>query len=78
MKRLLLAAACCAALVAYGARAQTADELKAHANLTSTGRPLWFAGSTLAFSADSSAFVVRTPWGREVQLDLNRGAIHAQ
>jgi hypothetical protein len=56
----------------------TADELKAHANLTSTGRPLWFAGSTLGFSANSSAFVVRTPWGREVRLDLNGGAIHAQ
>jgi hypothetical protein len=56
----------------------TADELKAHANLTSTGRPLWFAGSALGFSADSSAFVVRTPWGREVRLDLNGGAIHAQ
>jgi len=56
----------------------TADELKAHANLTSTGRPLWFAGSTLGFSADSSAFVVRTPWGREVRLDLDGGAIHAQ
>ena len=56
----------------------TADELKAHTNLTSTGRPLWFAGSTLGFSANSSAFVVRTPWGREVRLDLNGGAIHAQ
>ena len=56
----------------------TADELKSHANLTSTGRPLWFAGSTLGFSAVSSAFVVRTPWGREVRLDLNGGAIHAQ
>jgi hypothetical protein len=56
----------------------SADELKAHANLTSAGRPLWFAGSTLGFSADSSAFVVRTPWGREVRLDLNGGAIHAQ
>jgi hypothetical protein len=56
----------------------TADELKAHANLTSTGRPLWFAGSTLGFSANSSAFVVRTPWGREVRFDLNGGAIHAQ
>jgi hypothetical protein len=56
----------------------TADELKAHANLASTGRPLWFAGSTLVFSANSSAFVVRTPWGREVRLDLNGGAIHAQ
>jgi hypothetical protein len=56
----------------------TADELKSHATLTSTGRPLWFAGSTLGFSADSSAFVVRTPWGREVRLDLNGGAIHAQ
>lgn len=56
----------------------TADELKTHANLTSTGRPLWFAGSTLGFSADSSAFVVRTPWGREVRLDLDGGTIHAQ
>jgi hypothetical protein len=56
----------------------TVDELKAHANLTSTGRPLWFAGSILGFSEDSSAFVVRTPWGREVRLDLNGGAIHAQ
>jgi hypothetical protein len=54
----------------------TADELKAHATLVSTGRPLWFAGSTLGFSADSSAFVVRTPWGREVRLNLNDGAIH--
>ena len=56
----------------------TADELKSHATLTSTGRPLWFAGSTLGFSADSSAFVVRTPWGRELRLDLNGSAIHAQ
>lgn len=56
----------------------SADELKAHANLASTGRPLWFAGSTLGFSADSSAFVVRTPWGREVRLELPGGAIHAQ
>jgi len=56
----------------------TADELKAHANLTSTGRPQWFAGSTLGFSANSSAFVVRTPWGRELRLDLNGGVIHAQ
>jgi len=39
----------------------TADELEAHANLTSNSRPRWFAGSTLGFSADSSAFVVRTP-----------------
>ena len=66
----------------------TADELKAHATLSSTGRPLWFAGSTLGFSADSSAFVVRTPggtpwgtpwsmpWGREVRLNLTDGAIH--
>ena len=67
----------------------TADELKAHANLVSTGRPLWFAGSTLGFSADGSAFVVRTPllgsfgvldrpfeWGRELPIDLNGGAIH--
>jgi len=56
----------------------TADELKAHATLTSTGRPLWFAGSTLGFSVDDGAFVVRTPSGREVRLDLNNGAIHAQ
>ncbi len=56
----------------------TADELKAHANLTTTGRPQWFAGSTLGFSADSSTFVVRTTWGREVRLDMNDGAIHAQ
>jgi hypothetical protein len=56
----------------------TADELKAHANLLSTGRPLWFAGSTLGFSEDSSAFVVRTPWGREVRLELHGGAIQAQ
>jgi len=56
----------------------TADELKSHATLTSTGRPLWFAGSTLGFSTDNSAFVARTPWGREVWLDLNGGAIHAQ
>lgn len=34
MKRLWLAAACCAALVAFGARAQTADELKAGASDT--------------------------------------------
>ena len=56
----------------------TADELKAHAILFSTGRPLWFAGSTLGFSADDSAFVVKMPWGREVRLDLNGGASHAQ
>lgn len=56
----------------------TADELKAHADLLSTGRPLWFTGSTLGFSADSSAFVVRAPWGREARLDLNDGATHAQ
>ena len=40
--------------------------------------PRWFAGSTLRFSADNRAFVVRTPWGRELRLDLNGGAIHAQ
>ena len=62
----------------------TADELKAHANLLSSGRPLWFAGSTLGFSADGSAFVVKTPWdrepprSREVRLDLNGGASHTQ
>jgi hypothetical protein len=56
----------------------TADELKAHANLVSFGRPLWFAGSTLGFSVDGSAFVVKTPWGKEVRLDLNGGASHAQ
>jgi len=62
----------------------TADELKAHANLVSFGRPLWFAGSTLGFSVDGSAFVVKTPWdreapwSREVRLDLNGGASHAQ
>jgi hypothetical protein len=56
----------------------TTDELKAHADVVSTGRPLWFAGSTLGFSADDSAFIVRTPWGREIQLDLNGGASHAQ
>jgi len=26
--------------------------------------PRWFAGSTLRFSADNRAFVVRTQWGR--------------
>jgi hypothetical protein len=56
----------------------TADELKAHADRLSSGRPLWFAGSTLGFSVDDSAFVVRTPSGREVRLDLNNGAIHPQ
>ena len=56
----------------------TADELKAHATLVSFGRPLWFAGSVLGFSIDGSAFVVKTPWGREVRLDLNGGASHAQ
>ncbi len=56
----------------------TADELNAHANLLSSGRPLWFAGSTLGFSEDGNAFVVKTPWGREVRLDLNGGASHAQ
>jgi len=56
----------------------TADELKAHATLVSTGRPQWFTGSTLGFSKDNRAFVVRTPWGRELRLDLDGGAIHAQ
>lgn len=56
----------------------TADELKAHTDVVSTGRPLWFAGSTLGFSADDSAFIMRTPWGREVRLDLNGGASHTQ
>jgi len=56
----------------------TADELKAHASLVSFGRPLWFAGSTLGFSVDGGAFVVKTPWGREVRLDLDGGASHAQ
>ena len=56
----------------------SADELNAHATQTSTGRPQWFAGSTLGFSADNRAFVVRTPWGRELRLDLNGGAIYAQ
>jgi hypothetical protein len=56
----------------------TADELNAHTTLLSSGRPLWFAGSTLGFSEDGSAFVVKTPWGREVRLDLNGGARHAQ
>jgi len=55
----------------------TADELKAHADLASTGRPLWFAGSTLGVSADSSEFIVLTPWGREVRLDLNGTASHS-
>lgn len=56
----------------------TADELKAHALLVSLGRPQWFAGSTLGFSADDSAFLVKMPWGREARLDLTGGANHAQ
>jgi hypothetical protein len=52
----------------------SADELKAHADVVSTGRPLWFAGSILGFSADDRAFIVRTPWGREVRFDLSGGA----
>ena len=53
----------------------TADELKAHATLGSTGRPLWFAGSTLGFSVDGGAFVVKTPWGSEMWLDLSGGPL---
>ena len=56
----------------------TADELKADATLFRLGGPRGLVGCALGFSLDGSAFVVKTPWGREVRLDLNGGASHAQ
>lgn len=56
----------------------TLDELKEHAVVVSTGRPLWFAGSTLGFSADGSDFTIKMPWGRDVRIELNGGAVPLQ